>query len=304
MDYAVKYLPLNVLEFIYVLKENVGDLFIYWVMGILIGSFISVFCKDYIHRAMLKLTKDRDGYLAIVLASALGIASPLCMYGTIPIAASFAKSGVKEEWIGAFMMSSVLLNPQLIIYSAILGTKALVIRVVSCFICGILAGLLIKKLYVHKNFFAFTQMQELTNHDTNPNLWQRYGENVERNLQATGVYFFLGIILATLLQLYMPNGAMGRLLGGNSFFSVLLASVLGIPVYACGGGTIPLLMQMLKDGAGLSSATAFMLSGPATKITNLGALKIVLGTRGFALYILYVLVYSVLAGMLVGGIFN
>ena len=51
------------------------------------------------------------GIMGVFAASALGIASPLCMYGTIPIAASFSKSGIRDDWLAAFMMSSILLNP-------------------------------------------------------------------------------------------------------------------------------------------------------------------------------------------------
>lgn len=66
----------------------------------------------------------------------------------------------------------------------------------------------------------------------------------------------------------------------------------------CGGGTIPLLRQWLFDGMSLGSAAAFMITGPATKITNLGAVKIVLGTRRFVLYLSYVIIFALLVGFL------
>ncbi len=69
------------------------QIFPYWVAGMMIGSAVSVFAKDYIHRVFRSLQGKRLGVLGIVAASALGIASPLCMYGTIPIAASFPKAG-------------------------------------------------------------------------------------------------------------------------------------------------------------------------------------------------------------------
>ena len=57
---------------------------------------------------------------------------------------SFSRYGISDDWLAAFMMSSVLLNPQLIIYSAALGATALSVRIVSCFLCGIAAGLLVR----------------------------------------------------------------------------------------------------------------------------------------------------------------
>lgn len=68
---------------------------------------------------------------------------------------------------------------------------------------------------------------------------------------------------------------------------MLLAATLGVPLYVCGGGTIPLLQAWLSDGMSLGSAAAFMITGPATKITNPGALKIALRGRSFALYIAF-----------------
>lgn len=73
----------------------------------------------------------------------------------------------------------------------------------------------------------------------------------------------------------------------------------GVPLYACGGGTIPLLQAWLWDGMSMGSASAFMITGPATKITNLGAVKIVLGMKRFVLYLVYVTVFSLLSGLIV-----
>ena len=71
-----------------------------------------------------------------------------------------------------------------------------------------------------------------------------------------------------------------------------MAATVGVPLYACGGGTIPLLQQWLWEGMSLGSAAAFMITGPDTKITNLGALKIVMGLRRFLLYLTFVMLYS------------
>lgn len=72
----------------------------------------------------------------IVHIETVMIVYPLCMYGTIPIAASFVAGGIAEDWLAAFMLASILLNPQLIFYSAAKGMTALIFRVVSCFLMG------------------------------------------------------------------------------------------------------------------------------------------------------------------------
>ena len=129
-------------EFIYLwyyFDVQLRQIFGYWVLGILLGSCVSVFLKDRIHGMLRAMSGSRMGLMGIVPASLLGIASPLCMYGTIPLAASFSRSGMRDEWLASFMMGSILLNPQLIVYSTALGTTALAVRIVSCFLCGIAA---------------------------------------------------------------------------------------------------------------------------------------------------------------------
>ena len=124
-------------------------------------------------------------------------------------------------------------------------------------------------------------------------------KNIGRNIKATGPYFIIGILLSALFQRYVPSDLMGRLFGENEGFGVLLAATIGVPLYACGGGTIPLLQAWISDGMSLGSATAFMITGPATKITNLGALKIVLKGRMFVFYIMFIVFFSLISGLLI-----
>jgi len=265
----------------------------------LIGSLVSVFAKDKIHGIFAGMKDKKWGLFGIIPACLLGIASPLCMYGTIPIAASFRKQGMREDWLAAFMMASILLNPQLLIYSAALGRAALAVRIITCFLCGCAAGLLVFTFYRKKDFFDFSGFEERAGHDTHPNLLIRYLLNVWRNIRATGVYFLFGILLSALFQRYVPQDLMAKVVGGNEAWGVLMAATIGVPLYACGGGTIPLLQEWLMRGMSPGSAAAFMLTGPATKITNLGALKIVMGLRRFLLYLAFIMLFSLLSGILV-----
>lgn len=289
-------------EFVYLwyyFDVQLRQIFWYWVLGIVLGSCVSVFLKDKIHGLFRSMSESRMELVGIVPASLLGIASPLCMYGTIPLAASFSKSGMRDEWLASFMMCSILLNPQLIIYSTALGTTALAVRIVSCFLCGIAAGLLIRFLCRGKQFFNFAGFEEPHNHDTDPNLFLRLIKNIGRNIRATGLYFLFGVFLSAVFQRYVPEDLMTAFFGGNEAFGVLMAATIGVPLYACGGGTIPLLQAWLMDGMSMGSAAAFMITGPSTKITNLGALKIVLGVKHFIYYLLFVMVVSFATGIII-----
>lgn len=288
-------------EFVYIwyyFDVQLRQVFPYWVLGMVLGSAVSVFAKEKIHNAVRTLSGKKLGAFGVIPASALGVASPLCMYGTIPLAASFSRYGISDDWLAAFMMSSVLLNPQLIIYSAALGPAALAVRIVSCFLCGIAAGLLVRFLH-RKEFFRFVAFEEPTSRDTDPNVLMRFLKNLGRNVKATGLYFLLGVLLSALFQRYVPAETLTAVFGGNEAFGVLMAATVGVPLYACGGGTIPLLQAWLIDGMSMGSAAAFMITGPATKITNLGALKIVLGIKNFVTYLFYVMAFAFVTGLAV-----
>lgn len=153
--------------------------------------------------------------------------------------------------------------------------------------------------YSGKDFFCFDGFEVSASRDTHPNLLIRYLLNFWRNIRATGLYFILGILLSALFQRYISQDVVAAVFGGNEAWGVLMAATIGVPLYACGGGTIPLLQGCLADGMSLGSAAAFMITGPATKITNLGALKIAMGWKHFARYLLFVMGFSFICGLIV-----
>ena len=290
-------------EFVYIwyyFDVQFRQIAFYWIVGMISGSAISVFAKQAIHGWFANLQGKKLGLFGIIPACLLGIASPLCMYGTIPLSASFHRQGMRDDWLAAFMMASILLNPQLIMYSVALGPTALAVRILSSILCGCAAGLLVAMFFSKKPFFNFDGFGEPSNHDTDPNILMRFLKNLGRNIRATAGYFLFGVLLSALFQRYVPSSVVSGMFGkNNEGFGVLMAATVGVPLYACGGGTIPLLLEWLEDGMSMGSAAAFMITGPATKITNLGALKIVLGIRNFVIYLAFVMIFSFITGWFV-----
>ncbi|MCL1994809.1 MAG: permease [Defluviitaleaceae bacterium] len=276
-------------------------IFRYYVFGVIIGSVISVFGKQKIYRLFDSLQTKKMGAAGVVPSCLLGIASPICMFGTIPIAAAFSGKGMRDDWIAAFMVGSVLLNPQIIILSAALGTTVLTIRIALAILCGIVAGLGVWFFYSNrnKNFFNFLSFGKIPNRDTDPNPLKRLLKNIWRNIKATAPYFLIGVFLSAAFRRYVPEAVMISLFGNNSGLGTLMAATIGTPLHICGGAAVPLIQIWLIRGMSIGSAVAFMIAGPALKITNLGALKIVLGARRFVLYILFIVTFAFIFGMLV-----
>ena len=116
-------------------------------------------------------------------------------------------------------------------------------------------------------------------------------------------YWVLGMLIGSFISVFAKD-RIHRLFAGMrdkkwGIFGIVPACLLGIASPLCMYGTIPLLQEWLMSGMSLGSASAFMLTGPATKITNLGALKIVMGMRRFLLYLGFIMLFSLLTGMFV-----
>lgn len=282
----------------YYMELQLRQLFWFYVLGTLLGSFISVFAKDKIHKLLTTSTWSAWGFLGFFVAALLGFASPICMYGTLPIVAALYHKGIKQDVLACFMVASVLLNPQLIAYSLALGPTVFTLRIVTCLLMALCAGVIIKVFFRNTPFFNFQSFGGGHNHDTDPNLLLRYLKNVGRNLKATLPYFIGGMLIAALFSIHLPRDDFAELFGRDNGLGVLYAATLGVPLYLCGGGTVPILISWLAAGMSKGAAVAFMLSGPATKINNLAALKAVLGLRNFVLYLVFVLVFALVAGLI------
>ena len=273
-------------------------IFPYWAAGTVGGSLISVFLSARITALAGRPGLKKLGLLAVVPAALLGAASPICMYGTVPLIASLGRKGVPQYLLASFMVSSILINPNLFLFSFTLGAGIAVLRLVLCLMAGIAAGILAGCFFNGRQLFDYKGFEDKKSKNCDSKAAVRFFSDLNRAVIKTAPYFLIGILLAALFECYFPQNIISDLFGRNKGFGVLMAASLGIPVYVCGGGTIPMIKAWLEAGMSPGSAAAFMITGPATKITNLGAVKIILGMRNFVLYIIYNIVFAVLAGFL------
>jgi len=269
----------------------------YWASGLLAGSLVSVFLSNKITDKMAALATGKFWLLPLCAASVLGIVSPLCMYGTVPIIAALGKKGVPFHLLAAFMVSSILLNPNILLLSFALGVPLALARLALCFISGVLAGFLVYLLFKNKELF---KLERFASQEDKPK--KMFFLDLLKAFRITTPYLLIGITLTALFDRYVPPDWVSAMFGARRGLGVLFATTLSIPLYACGGGTIPLINAWLHAGMGQGDAMAFMLAGPALKINNLSAVKMILGAKNFVIYILYSIVFAFLAGLLINGI--
>lgn len=270
----------------------------WWLAGLLAGSLVSVYLSERIVKLAGAFKDRRFCLLSVTLASALGIASPMCMYGTVPVIAALGRKGVPQHFLASFMISSILLNPNLFLISFLLGAPVAIARLVVCQLAGMTAGVLVWLFFRNKPLFSFDQFNLAEKQKKT--LWR----DVSKALRITGPYFLIGIVLTSLYTQYVPGEYLQVLFSDNKGLGVLFSVSLSVPLYVCGGGTIPLIAAWMNAGMSIGSAIAFMVAGPATKLTNLGAVKIVLGAKNFALYLAYTITMAFVSSILVDFLFG
>lgn len=266
----------------------------YWLIGLVVGSLVSVYLSQGIVDRVCALRGNRFPLGSIIVATILGIASPLCMYGTVPLIAALGRKQVPQSALAAFMISSILLNPNLFLMSFALGAPVAFFRLALCAVAGILAGVLTQAFFRNRSIFNFDKFQ------TDTVCRKRtYFRDLAKAIRITGPYFLIGIVLTALFDRYIPKEWIESLFGSNRGLGILLSVSLSVPLYACGGGMIPLMRAWMLSGMDMGSVAAFMIAGPATKITNLSAVKIILGTRNFLLYLGYCLLFVFISGLVI-----
>lgn len=288
---------------LYYVVLQFGLIFPYWIIGLFAGSLVSVFAAAKIRKYVLGVNMQKYSVFAGVIAALLGAASPMCMYGTVPLIAVLGRKGVSQYLLVSFMVSSILINPNLLIFSFALGAPMALARLIVCVSAGVLAGFLVKVCFRDKAILNFDGFEDKKKSTKDSSIIMVFLRDINRAIIKTAPYFFIGILLTAIFEMYFPKEIIIDFFDSNRGFGVLLASSIGVPIYVCGGGTIPLLRAWLSAGMTPGSAIAFMVSGPATKLTNLGAVKVLLGAKYFIIYILFNVGFSVIAGLIVDGIY-
>jgi uncharacterized membrane protein YraQ (UPF0718 family) len=250
---------------------------------------------------------SRSGVGAVLGAACLGGASPLCTYGTVPVLVELLRGGASPGPALTFLIASSLLNPQLfVVMAGGLGPDLALAHVGGTLLLSLPAGMLARRLRPDAFLNAGVLTPSSDGTDPSPahppiargwrNRSRAFTSSILHLTETVGLYFVVGVILAALLETLVPSAWVSSLLGTGRWYGVLVAGVLGVPFYACGGGAVPLIAGLSTQGMSAGAALAFFLAGPATRVTALAALGTLLNRRALIAYVAYVLVGAVMAG--------
>lgn len=242
----------------------------------------------------------RHPMFAIPAAAVLGMASPLCTYGTVPLVLQLLRTGVPAAPLVTFLSASSLMNPQLLLLTwGGLGPRMAVARVLAvlafALLLGALAHLLPARFIVHA---GVRDEHARPVKATPPFAWLTFLKGFGRTFEFVGFYLVIGVLLGAVVEVLVPGRWIVALFGSAGWYQMLLASLLGVPLSACGGGVIPLVRGLVDQGMAVGAALAFLIAGPATRIPPLMALATIVRPLFILGYVVLLIGYSVAAGLL------
>jgi uncharacterized membrane protein YraQ (UPF0718 family) len=248
------------------------------------------------------ITKSK--YISIIVATILGIISPLCTQGTIPVVITLYQGGVPVGPLMSFLAASSLMNPQLFIMTwGGLGLKFALMRLLIVFlfsvICGFLATCIPERYIIQKSIYPTGSNNEILNRPSKKFTFRILLKNCFDSMLFVGRFMALGVLIGTLIEAFIPQDLVMYALGKDTVSTILVAAIAGIPLYACGGGIIPTVRSMMIQGMGEGAAMAFMTVGQATRISPLIALGALIRPLFIVGYCVLLVVFSVITGLII-----
>ncbi|MEW6236413.1 MAG: permease [Candidatus Omnitrophota bacterium] len=271
--------------------------------GLIVGLFLSTWLLAWNPIERIRNWPRSRSLFVVILMAAAGAVSPFCSYLAVPVAAVLVGGGVPPAPVMAFLCATPLMNPTLFAMTwSVFGWPMAAARALSALGFGILGGLLAYRFEERiRKFIQDRPAQALfchSNHDGGASFAQRWRRAFWHTGWFVVKYVGLGIAIAAIVKEFIPITWVEAAVGRGYGRGVLVGSLLGIPLYACGGGTIPFIQVLMSMGMSPGAALAFFVAGPATKLPTLAAMKVTLGASMTACYVSLSIAWSLLAGML------
>jgi uncharacterized membrane protein YraQ (UPF0718 family) len=270
----------------------------YVVVGVLAGEALRYTSAG----RLLERARSRQPAVGILVAAPLGVASPFCTYGTVPLVLELLRAGLPVAPLATFLATSSLMNPQLFLITwGGLGPSMALARLAAVLGFGVLLGAVLH--FLPKPWTlqpVLARLPQPAHRHTRRFTWKGFLVSSWAMLEFVGFYVLLGILLGVAVEVLVPGRWILLAFGSGGWHEILLAALLGVPLYACGGGTIPLVQSLLNQGMAAGAALAFLIAGPATRITPLVALASLLRPSFIVAYVASLILYSVLVGLAYG----
>ncbi len=266
--------------------------------------FVISYIQSYFPPERSKQILSRfHGIGANIISALLGTVTPFCSCSSIPLFMGFTGAGLPLGVTFSFLISSPMVDlGSLILLTSIFGTKIAIIYVVVGLIIAVAGGTLIEKL--HMELYVEEYIRNAKGVDINaPSLTKReriqYArEQVASTFKKVFPYIIIGVGIGAVIHNWIPESLIKAVLGGSNPFSVILATLVGIPMYADIFGTIPVAEALLYKGAQLGTILSFMMAVTTLSLPSLIMLRKAVKPKLLALFTAICTVGIIIVGYL------
>lgn len=269
--------------------------FIYDVLKITILLCVLIYMISYIQsyfppERSRKILGHFKGIRANCISALLGTVTPFCSCSSIPLFIGFTSAGLPLGATFSFLISSPMVDlGSLILLMSIFGTKVAVTYVILGLFIAVIGGTLIEKLHMEKYVEDFILKSNAVDIDS-PTLTQRdrliYAkEQVVSTFKKVFPYILIGVAIGAVIHNWIPEKWIENVLGSHNPFGVMLATLVGIPMYADIFGTIPVAEALLAKGAQLGTILSFMMSVTTLSLPSMIMLKKAVKTKLLGVFI-------------------
>lgn len=231
------------------------------VLVFMISYIQSYFPPERSKKIMVKF----KGIWANAIAALLGTVTPFCSCSSIPLFIGFTSAGLPLGVTFSFLISSPMVDlGSLVLLMSVFGSKVAVVYVILGLVIAILGGLVIEKLHMEEyveDFIRNAKGVEIEGPELSVYERIAYAKGqVEGTLKKVFPYILIGVGIGAIIHNWIPENWVQTLLGNNNPFGVVLAVLVGVPMYADIFGTIPVAEALLAKGAQLGTILSFMMA--------------------------------------------
>lgn len=293
------------------LESSLGggiQFFLYDVIKITILLCVLIYLISYIQsyfppERSKKILGRFHGIWANCIAALLGTVTPFCSCSSIPLFIGFTSAGLPLGVTFSFLISSPMVDiGSLILLMSIFGTKVAIIYVFLGLVVAVIGGTLIEKLHMEDQVEEFIRKANAVDIDS-PSLSQKerlvYAKDqVVETFKKVFPYIVVGVGIGAFIHNWIPQSFVEGILGSKNPLGVVLATVIGTPLYADTFGTISIAEALLYKGAQLGTVLAFMLGVTTLSLPSLIMLKKAIKTKLLAVFITICVVGIIIVGYL------
>ena len=284
---------------------------VYLILGFVFAGILHVFIKP----STISKHLGENNLFSVIKASLFGIPLPLCSCGVIPATISLKKDGASRASILSFLISTPTTGIDSIFATyALLGPFFAIYRVLASLVSAIFTGLMATVFLPIKSRKLKNKVSEncpkcLGNHKASVPCRLRekiksiFTYSFGTLLRDSGVWILLGILIGGLISFFAPESMITKYLG-SPLLSMLVMLIVGIPMYICSAGSIPIALALLTKGMSPAAAFVFLLAGPATNSITLTVLAKELGKKTVAVFLSAIIACSLGLGLLMQYIIN